>query len=81
MEYKRIVIDARIRQASTGRYVDRLLENLQSLDNKNRYSVLLAKDDDWKPRKKNFTAVACRFKIFSFNPRNHEEHALAKSWR
>lgn len=65
---KHIVIDARIRRASTGRPVDRLLEHLQTLDSKNDYTILLEKDDDWQPRRKNFTAAACRFKQFSFNP-------------
>ncbi len=66
----KIVIDARIRRASTGRPVDRLLEHLQKLDNENKYTVLLESDDDWKPTAKNFRAVPCRFKQFSMNPLN-----------
>jgi len=65
-----IVIDARIRQASTGRPVDRLLEYLQPLDTKNNYTVLLEKDDHWKPAAKNFKTLACPYPIFSFNPLN-----------
>jgi glycosyltransferase involved in cell wall biosynthesis len=67
---KHIVIDARIRMASTGRPVARLLEHLQEIDSEHRYTILLAKTDDWKPTNKNFTAVSCRFPNFSFNPLN-----------
>lgn len=63
-----IVIDARIRPASTGRYADRLLEHLQNLDHENRYTVLLDPKDTWKPSAKNFTALTCPYKKFSFNP-------------
>lgn len=63
-----IVIDARIRRASTGRPVDRLLTYIQSIDKKNRYTVLLEPDDDWKPKSARFVTVPCRFKQFSFNP-------------
>ena len=65
---RHIVIDARIRRSSTGRYIDRLLEHLQQIDNTNRYTVLVAMSDDWKPRAKNFTAVVCIYPVFSFNP-------------
>lgn len=63
-----IVIDARIRTASTGKPVDRLLEYLQELDNKNKYTILLKPGDEWTPNKKNFTSVICKYKMFSFNP-------------
>jgi glycosyltransferase involved in cell wall biosynthesis len=63
-----IVIDARIRQASTGRPVDRLLEYLQELDRKNKYTILLKPGDEWTPKKKNFTTFVCKYKAFSFNP-------------
>ncbi len=63
-----IVIDARIRRASTGRPVDRLLEHLQSLDSVNRYTILLEPDDDWKPRSRKFRTVSCKYRIFSLNP-------------
>ena len=65
---KHIVIDARIRRASTGRYVDRLIEHLQDIDSENNYTILLQPDDDWKPRKDNFCSVSCKYKQFSFNP-------------
>jgi glycosyltransferase involved in cell wall biosynthesis len=67
---KRIVIDARELRTSTGRYVERLLNYLQDVDNdlSHRYIVLLKpKDmDSWEPRSKRFTKVACRYKEFSF---------------
>jgi glycosyltransferase involved in cell wall biosynthesis len=67
---KHIVIDARIRQASTGRPVARLLEHLQEIDNEHRYTMILNKKDDWRPTAKNVTAVKSRFSMFSFNPLN-----------
>lgn len=63
-----IVIDARIRRASTGRPVDRLLEYLQQLDKKNHYTVLVEIDDMWQPTAKNFFVQTCKYKRFSFNP-------------
>ena len=63
-----IVIDARIRRASTGRYVDRLLEHLQRIDHVHRYTILVAPDDEWAPHSPNFHALPCPFPQFSFNP-------------
>lgn len=63
-----IVIDARIRRASTGRPIARLLEHLQTLDTKTRYTVLVEPDDPWQPQQDNFTPLACPYPIFSFNP-------------
>ncbi|MCX6727378.1 MAG: glycosyltransferase family 1 protein [Candidatus Saccharibacteria bacterium] len=65
---KHIVIDARIRRASTGRYVDRLVEHLQDIDQQNRYSILINPEDTWKPRAENFEAVPCPYAQFSLNP-------------
>lgn len=65
---KHIVIDGRIRRSSTGRYVDRLLEHLQDIDDFHRYTVLLQPDDPWQPKAKNFATVACPYPQFSFNP-------------
>jgi glycosyltransferase involved in cell wall biosynthesis len=65
---KHIVIDARIRRASTGRYVDRLLEHLQAIDTTNRYTILLQPDDTWQPTNPNFTTEACKYAQFSLNP-------------
>ena len=68
MGKKHIVIDGRIRRASTGRYVDRLLEHLQQIDHQNHYTVLLEPGDDWEPSSKRFTTVVCKYPQFSFNP-------------
>jgi glycosyltransferase involved in cell wall biosynthesis len=65
---KHIVIDARIRRSSTGRYMDRLLENIQGLSNDYRFTVLLHPEDSWKPTAKNFTALSCNYRPYSFNP-------------
>lgn len=65
---KHIVIDARNRRASTGRYTDRLIENLQKLDKQNKYTILVELDDKWKMKNKNFHAVPCPYPQFSFNP-------------
>lgn len=63
-----IVIDARIRRSSTGRYVDRLLEHLQKIESKNTYTILVEKDDPWQGSADNFTPLPCPYKQFSFNP-------------
>lgn len=76
MKPKHIVIDARIRPSSTGRPIDRLLEYLPQLDKTNRYTILLAPDDPWKPTADNFTVKACKYKRFSFNPFDHITYAL-----
>ncbi len=68
MTAKHIVIDARIRRSSTGRYVDRLLEHLQDIDKDTRYTVLLQPDDPWQPKAANFSVVKCKYAQFSFNP-------------
>lgn len=65
---RHIVIDARIRRASTGRPVDRLLEYLPSLDTENRYTILLEPDDPWQTANRKFKTLACKYKQFSFNP-------------
>lgn len=62
------MIDGRIRRTSTGRYVDRLLEHLQTLDHENIYTVLLQPDDPWRPTASNFSVAACPFAQFSLNP-------------
>lgn len=63
-----IVIDARIRRASTGRPVAKLLEQLPGLESDFRYSVLLSPGDDWQPPNRRFKALACKYPIFSLNP-------------
>lgn len=76
-QQKHVVIDGRIRRASTGRPVDRLLEYLQQLDTTTRYTVLVEPDDPWQPTAANFTAVACKFRQFSFNPL----HQITFAWQ
>lgn len=71
-----IVIDGRIRRSSTGRYTDRLIEHLQDIDTKNRYTVLVQPDDPWQPKNPNFAAEPCRFQQFSFNPIDQVAFAL-----
>lgn len=68
MSSKKIIIDARNRPSSTGRYTDRLLEHLQKIDTENQYTVLLNPTDAWRPTAKNFKAIPCRYKQFSINP-------------
>ncbi len=65
---KHIVIDARIRRASTGRPVDRLLHYLPSLDNVNQYTILVEPNDPITFKAPNFTTLPCAYKLFSFNP-------------
>ncbi len=63
-----IVIDARNRRSSTGRYTDRLVQHLQDVDASNRYTILVQPDDDWQMRAGNFRTLPCPFPQFSFNP-------------
>jgi glycosyltransferase involved in cell wall biosynthesis len=63
-----IVIDARVRRSSTGRYTDRLVQHLQEIDRENTYTILVQPDDDWQMTNPNFTIVPCKFQQFSFNP-------------
>ncbi|HYH74963.1 MAG TPA: glycosyltransferase family 1 protein [Candidatus Saccharimonadales bacterium] len=65
---KHIVIDARIRRSSTGRYTDRLVEHLQDIDTHNRYTILVQSDDPWRMHNPNFTTVVAPYAQFSFNP-------------
>ena len=72
-----IVIDARIRRSTTGRYADRLIEHLQNIDDFHRYTVLVQPDDPWQPRAKNFTALPCPYPQFSLNPL----HEIKFAWQ
>lgn len=65
---KHIVIDARIRQSSSGKPIERLIEYLQKLDRTNQYTVLVSPDDTWQPDVPNFSVKTCRYKKFSINP-------------
>jgi glycosyltransferase involved in cell wall biosynthesis len=64
-----IVIDARIINSSTGRYVERLLHYLQQVDNDNNYTVLVpSKDlDYWKPTASNFSIKVADYANYSFS--------------
>lgn len=62
-----IVIDARIRRASTGRPVDRLLAYLPQIDTENHYTILVKPDDPLTINASNFTVQATDAKQFSFN--------------
>jgi glycosyltransferase involved in cell wall biosynthesis len=73
---KHIVIDARIRRSSTGRYTDRLLEHLQQIDTFHRYTILLQPDDPWRPTAKNFTTLPCPYPQFSLNPLHDVRFAM-----
>ena len=63
-----IVIDARNRRSSTGRYTDKLIENLQVIDQTNSYTILTAPNDSWSATSKTFKTLQCPYKQFSFNP-------------
>ncbi len=67
-EPRHIVIDARIRRASTGRPVDRLLNYLPTLDRTNNYTILVEPDDPITFKEKNFRTLPCSYKQFSLNP-------------
>lgn len=62
-----IAIDARIINSSTGRYVERLITHLQSIDTKNTYTILVRKKDEtfWKPSAPNFTVKVADFDNYS----------------
>lgn len=72
---KHIVIDGRIRRSSTGRYADQLVEHLQDVDHENRYTILVAPDDNWQMRSPAFKTVPSPFPQFSLNPLNELKFA------
>lgn len=63
-----ILIDARESGTSTGRYIDKLIENLQKIDSSNEYTLLLklARLNAYSNLPKNFRAVECNVKEFTF---------------
>ena len=63
-----IVIDARIINSSTGRYVERLLHYLELIDTTNTYTVLVPTKDltFWLPTNPNFSLKACDYTNYSF---------------
>lgn len=64
----KIVIDARIINSSTGRYIKQMLSYLEKLDVTNEYTVLVPTKDMayWVSRNKNFTLVASDYASYSF---------------
>ncbi|HET8669642.1 MAG TPA: glycosyltransferase family 1 protein [Candidatus Saccharimonadales bacterium] len=74
---KHIVIDARIRRSTTGRYADRLVEHLQDIDRHHRYTILVQPDDKWSMHNPNFTTLPCPYPQFSLNPL----HQLGFAWQ
>jgi len=52
-----IVIDARRINSSTGHYIERLIDELQLIDDKNNYTVVVLEKEKshWKPSRPNFT--------------------------
>lgn len=65
----KIVIDARELRTSTGRYIERLLNYLQKIDQTNDYVVLLKPKDmsGWRTKSEHFIAVECPHNEFSFD--------------
>lgn len=64
-----IVIDGRIINSSTGRYVERLVTYLEKIDTVNHYTILVpAKDlNFWKPSNENFSVIPADFPNYSFS--------------
>ena len=64
----KIVIDARELRTSTGRYIERLLNYLQDIDQQNEYRVLLKSKDisGWRTKNEHFIAVPCDYPEFGF---------------
>lgn len=64
---KTILIDAREWSTSTGRYVNRLVKNLEQIDDEHNY-VILQKPKDfaaWEPENTRFKKVVTRFKEYT----------------
>lgn len=66
---KHIAIDARVINSSTGRYIERLLTYLESLDSPHTFTVLVrAKDIDyWRPTKPNFSVVVADYHQYTLS--------------
>lgn len=64
----KIAIDARIINSGTGRYIERLLRNLEQIDKHNEYLILVRKADltYYKPTAPNFSVLEADFKDYSF---------------
>jgi glycosyltransferase involved in cell wall biosynthesis len=63
-----IVIDARRINSSTGHYVERLIDELQTLDSKNRYTVIVLEreKDFWKSKSQNFKILTTTADHYTF---------------
>lgn len=65
---KKIIIDARGIQYSTGRYAKMLLCNLEKTDSLNQYFIIVNPADRrfWRPHKKNFHLILTKYKHGTF---------------
>ena len=68
----RIGIDARffgLMGKGLGRYTQKLIEHLETIDNENQYVVFLRKEnfDEYQPYNKNFTKVLADYQWYSFS--------------
>ena len=63
-----IVIDGRIINSSTGRYVERLITYLQDVDTVNQYTVIVPPKDEvfWTPTASNFSIKTANIANYSF---------------
>jgi len=64
-----IAIDARLISSTTGRYIERLLHYLETIDTENEYTVLVRDKDEtyWTPTSDNFQVKVAEFADFSFD--------------
>lgn len=79
----RIGIDARFYGTlgkGLGRYTQKLIENLEKIDNSNRYFVFLRKEnfEDYQPKNKNFTKVLADFEWYTFSEQFGMPRLLSK---
>ena len=65
----KIIIDAREYPTSTGRYVRKLIENLEHLESEHKFVILLLPEDfdAYQPNNRNFTKLKAPFPEFSFS--------------
>lgn len=65
----KIAIDARELRTTTGRYIERLLFYLQTIDSSHDYIILLRPEDmaGWQPSNPRFKAMPCPYKEFTFD--------------
>lgn len=79
----RIGIDARFYGAigkGLGRYTQKLIENLEKIDNINQYFIYLRKEnfDEYQPKNKNFIKVLADFRWYTFSEQIHMPRLLNK---